>query len=369
MILALSVTITAQPKGLDPAKLLDVYRHGQFDAALTQVAALDENQARALRIQLIRTGRSWVDADPADRPRRVLAAATFVLETERLNAERGNWIGDGYRGCGGACAIEWACSLMQERGPADAAEREWMLASVALASGMRDWPFLYQPLATPTARTILYGHLNEAMTRLPDEPRLKLTRAIALAARFIVADEMQTPREGQRTTTVVTNALESVGPAADRRRVQFDYVLQQFSDLIADPVVGAEARARLAYFRFRRGDYAGSLADAKAAADATPDNDLKYLARFIGAQTAQAMGTLALAQELYVAALEARPHSQSASVALAALQLLAGDADNAYDLIDATRERRLDDDPWRLFLYGTFPQLPPLLGQLRQRIG
>ena len=46
-----------------------------------------------------------------------------------------------------------------------------------------------------------------------------------------------------------------------------------------------------------------------------------------------------------------------------------GEAKEAYDLVEAARaERPRDDDPWRMFLYGNFAQLPALVGDLRQRV-
>ena len=82
---------------------------------------------------------------------------------------------------------------------------------------------------------------------------------------------------------------------------------------------------------------------------------------FIAAQAAQALGALVDAEDLYGKALDARPNSQSATIGLAALQFLRGDAGAAYDAIERARvERPHDDDPWRMFLYGSYPELPEI---------
>ena len=67
-------------------------------------------------------------------------------------------------------------------------------------------------------------------------------------------------------------------------------------------------------------------------------------------------------------ALEIRPHSQSAVLALAALKMREGEASSAYDLAETSLvKRRNDDDPWRLFLYGHHPHLPKLVADLRSK--
>ena len=159
-------------------------------------------------------------------------------------------------------------------------------------------------------------------------------------------------------------------PLVERRRQSLlDYAAAQFAALIDDPAVGPEAQTRLGYLHFRSGQYEQTLASARAAADASKDPDIRYLAMFLAAQAAQALGNLASAETWYERALEARPDSQSASLGLASLLYVRGEANRAYDFIDATRTRRNDDDdPWRMFQYGDFPRLPGLIAELRKRV-
>jgi predicted Zn-dependent protease len=93
------------------------------------------------------------------------------------------------------------------------------------------------------------------------------------------------------------------------------------------------------------------------------------VANFLAAQVAQASGDLSAAEARYRAALAARPYSQSATLALAALLYQRGEAGEAYDIVAASRTNLpRDDDPWRLFLYGDFPKLPGLVTELRRRV-
>ncbi len=77
----------------------------------------------------------------------------------------------------GSCVIQWAWSLLVERGAADEAERAWVLAAAALAGGVRDFRVLYNPMlgAVPSDG----GLITDALRRHPADARLQLEHAIA----------------------------------------------------------------------------------------------------------------------------------------------------------------------------------------------
>jgi tetratricopeptide (TPR) repeat protein len=373
--LCLHTPAAAQIKHLDPAAVLDAYAQGRYDEALTPVRLASRDQAREFRQRLVFSGGQWVDSVPSERARRALIAAAFALEAERVRAERGEWTArDDDEACAGRCVIEWACTLLQSRGVPDDAERIWMLASIALAGGVRDWTFLQNPLSRPTEKRGEQGHVQHAIARMPDEPRFRLARAVALASRQAVTSEMDTPRDGSRTEQMAdpySRAIERspflVSVLEQRRATLGDYAREQLDALVADPSVGTEARLRLGYLHWVRGDAAEALTAQRAVAEAAQDPDLRYLANFLAAQAAQALGDFRAAEMRYAAALSARPHSQSATLGLAALLYSRGEAKQAYDLVAASRDGRpRDDDPWRMFLYGDFAKLPVLVGELRR---
>jgi tetratricopeptide (TPR) repeat protein len=359
----------AQPTRLDIYGLLDQYANGGRDGAVEAVANAGPPLARAWRAALVSTGHAWVHRAPEDLPRRILNAAAFALEFETVRAEKGEWGAMGPDACAGRCAVEWACTILRARGDADEAERLWHHATFALAGGVRDWTFLLTPLTAPTPRTRLSGHVLHALSRLPGDPRARLAQAIAIASRHMVADEMDAPRMGERSAAASAMIIRPPVNAeliASRLQQSMDYARQQFTGLIDHGVVGPEARMRLGYLYFRSNLYEPAITAEREAAEATPDPDLKYVSYSIAAQAAQALGALVDAEDFYGKALEARPGSQSATIALAALQFLRGDASAAYDAIERSRaERPHDDDPWRMFLYGSYPQLPGLIAQLR----
>jgi hypothetical protein len=362
----------AQVRRLELPDVLDAYLQGRHDEALAPVRYASRENAREFRQQLILHARQWVDAVAAERPNRALAAAAFALEFERIRAERGEWQADGDKDCAGRCVIGWACILVQSRGAPDEAERTWMLASMALAHGVRDWTFLQSPLAAPSERTVPMGHVHHAIARFPDDPRFRLARATALASRNAVTDERGSPRDGTRSEPAPAVVI---GPAflnsmAQRNRTRLgDYLKTELEALVSDELVGAEARVRLGYLHWVRGDDHEALSAANAAAESAKNPDIKYVANFLAAQIAQGLGDLAAAESRYRAALVARAYSQSATLALAALLYQRGEARDAYDIVAASRANLpRDDDPWRLFLYGDFPKLPALVTELRRRV-
>jgi len=250
-------------------------------------------------------------------------------------------------------------------------------ASIRLASGGRDWTILHQPLLVPEPFGAAKGHVDHALARFPGDARFRLARAQSVAVRWEATTEQDVPREGVKLPfpeaplpTIVVNGVTLGQPrsaAATRRSTQRLLTLKEFSDLSADPIVGANARTRLAYLHWTAGDYADALTEAQAAASQATTADDRYLARYVAGLAAQSSGLLSKAESEFASALEARPHSQSASLALAALRFQRGDASGAYALSeDSLTKMKNDDDPWRLFQYGDYVKLTAKIQAMRK---
>jgi tetratricopeptide (TPR) repeat protein len=384
-----SMAARAEPAApLDVSALLDAYAAGDVTGALRPLERATVDQIDDFRLQLTTTtvAAAWIARVPGDGPRRTLVAAALALEAEAVFAERGRWAqGSGDPPCAGRCVVEWACSQLRLRGEPDEAERVWMLASVALAGGVRSWTFLLQPLSAPRQRTRVVGHVLHALERFPDEPRLRLARAMAIASRYAVAREMDAPRAGERTGPANTPAPPGRAggppPAILSRRntaiadlvVQFggsaDYARESLAALATDPIVGADARMRLGYLHLQTGDYDAAVVETRAAAAMASDADLRYVSHYLAGQSAQTLGDLDAAETHYRTALDARPRAQSATLALAALLHARGAGSEAYDLVAASiAARPAAPDPWRAFLYGDYPRLPQWLTELRRLV-
>jgi hypothetical protein len=361
--------VSAQGRRIDLPAALDAYLQGRAEEALAPVQRASRDAARDLRQQLVLQGTPWVDAVPADRSRRAFVAAAFALEVERTRAEAGEWAADG-NDCAGRCVLEWACTLLASRGAPDEAERTWMLASIALVGGVRDWMFLQVPFSARPDAKLDQGHIHHALARFPGESRFRLVRAFAFGARNLITSERGAPGSTERPPgpIVVGPAFLNLNLQRSRTRAT-DYAIQELEALFADASVGAEARMWAGYLHWVAGDDGEALALQRDAAAAATAPDVKYLTHFLAAQAAQALGDLPAAEAHYRSALEARPHSQSATLGLSALLYARGEGREAYDLVAAARSKLpRDDDPWRMFLYGDFMKLPSLVGELRRRV-
>ena len=351
---------------LDLPRLLDLYADGRFDEAVRAVTQAGDEVGRHLRRHWDVTARQWIEADPAHRPQRILAAAAFALETEHIRAERGDWRITDDPPCAAACVLDWAQLRLIERGAPDEAEHTWLLAAAALAGGVRDWRYLQRPVDPARAGRVLPGLMNRALLRFPGDPALRLEQALASAARFNV-----TVDGGRTLAGFETGMPIYIGRGLSIRTDAFDGrdAATLLTSLVDDPVVGPEARLRLGYLYWAlQRDEAAQDALAKAAEQAR-DADVRYLAQFVLGWTAIARGDSAAAIPRLEAALAARPASQSAALALASLELQRGDAGKAHDLARGSfDQRRADVVPWRLFLYGHHPHLPARIADLRRAV-
>jgi hypothetical protein len=369
-VLALAERPSAEPERLPG--LLTAYAAGRFDEAIRTVERGGDAGAEALGLEW-GAARPWIAAAPDDRRRRYLVVAAFALETERLRAERNDWSAHRDDDCKGRCVLDWAAHLMLERGEPDDAERLWWQAAVALVGGVRDWGFLVSPLDPRQPFGLGSGILSIALKRFPDDPRFRLDRAIAVASRFSVTTDGERRSAASPLTAALANFPTALGTLESQTRPQRQVVLAatvgELSQLSADPVVGVEARVRLGYLRWATGHDEEARGELAAAAAAATEADLRYLAYFLVGMEALGRKDVAAAASAFGTALDARPHSESASLALAALALQRGEAERAYALArEPFADRPGDVDPWRQFLYGRFPQLPALIGQLRAGI-
>jgi hypothetical protein len=363
-------SLAAQTRRIDLATALQAYLTSPGGEALAPVQRASRDAARDLREQLVLQGSAWVDAVPAERSRRAFAAAAFALELERVRAEAGEWAANGEKDCAGRCVLEWACTLLSSRGAPDDAERIWMLASIALVGGVRDWTFLQVPFSPRPDAKLDQGHIHHALARFPGDSRFRLVRAFAFGARNLITSERGAPGSTERPPgpIVVGPAFLNLNVQRSRTRAT-DYARQELEALFADPSVGAEARMWVGYLHWVAGDDREALAAQRDAAAAATESDVKYLAHFLAAQAAQALSDLPAAEAHYRSALAARPHSQSATLGLSALLYARGEGREAYDLVAASRSALpRDDDPWRMFLYGDFRKLPALVGELRRKV-
>jgi tetratricopeptide (TPR) repeat protein len=352
---------------LDLARLLDLYAAGRFDEAVQSVARAGDEVGRNLRRHWAVAGRAWIDADPGQRQQRALAAAALALETENIRAERGDWRVTDSPPCAAACVLDWAQIQLVQRGRPDGAEHVWYLAAAALAGGVRDWRYLQRPIDPARPARVPPGLMDRALARFPDDPQVLLERALAAAARFNMMVD------GGRLAPTIPQSLSVLTGRGQLSLPQLDLAPPEpaaalLAALQDDPLVGAEARLRLGYLQWALGRDEAASAQLASAAGRTADADIRYLAQFLLGSIAVARGDSAGAISRLEAALAARPAAQSAALVLAALELQRGDAGKAHEIARASLDRRLEQDPWRQFLYGHHPRWPALVAELRRGV-
>jgi len=353
---------------LDVAHLLETYAAGRFDEAVAGVARAGDQVGCNLRSRWTVDAPTWTDGDLDRRQARLLVAAALALETVCVRVERGQWSVQGDPPCSGPSVLDWAERQLVARGLQDRAERAWFLAAAALAAGVRDWDYLYRPALAQGQSgdgRPPRGLMARALARFPGDPDLRLEQAIAAAGRFtITTDGGRYAYDGSLPSIAVVRGGLTVSGLHPR-----ETAVEMLDALVSDPVVGAEAGVRLGYLHWVLGHDTAAETALTEAARRTGDPDLRYLAGFLLGWTALVRRDVDTAIPHLRAALESRPDSQSAALALASLLLQRGDAHAAHDVAQASLDNRpQDDDPWRLFLYGHYARLPALVAELRELV-
>jgi tetratricopeptide (TPR) repeat protein len=209
-----------------------------------------------------------------------------------------------------------------------------MMASIALGGRARDRAFLVGAAGGPYRRSS--RHLDHALERFPNDPRLLMARVVT--ATFFPG----------------TNT---------RARVD------DFTQFVHDPVVGAEAEVRIAQLHIDRRDYEAALAHARRAAEIAKQASTVYIAHFLAGRSLEAQRRPADAARAYEAALNAVPDGQSASLMLAKLMVFSSQPAVASTIVERSLDAHpFQDDPWRLFPYGEFMHWPVLIAELRRAI-
>jgi tetratricopeptide (TPR) repeat protein len=302
------------------ASLLDEYRGGAFDTAVARLSS--EPDAERVRTALVRGAESWIASEPSDLTNRRLVAASFVLEVAHARLRHDN--------PATIVLLDWATRELR-RAPPTATERQWIAAAVALVErGSHDG---FSLALSKVGGGFRWGQtfIDRGLRRFPDEPRLRLAQVVWRVSHG-----------------------RSSGVRRDLER------------LTQDPVVGADALLQLAYLHVASRDFETAIGVARQAADATAQPATRYAAAFMSGVCYEALRRPGDAMVAYQAALEAVPHGQSASLALAQLLLRSNQADQAFELLDRSLAERPDgDDPWRLFSYGGYIHWAALIADLR----
>ena len=325
----------------DVTALLQRYAGGEHAAVAGELARVSD--FGLLRKDLEKSVPAWVvQGAQGQRRRQNLVAATFLLEVLYAGLET-EW--RQFRPL-----LELGCGLAQAGGPADAAERLWLLTSIALADGARD-ALLLLGGDTVSRR----GHLSHARERFPDEARFLL--ADPVAREFLLPAEP--PRSGDEGN------LNSQMARGHKRELT-----NQFAKLATNPAVAAEAEMRSGYLWFQLGNNREALARLKISDERSTDPYVTYLARFLSGRVLQQREAACACR----AGVSQRPRRDGGdSIGIpgargAALSWTGALMRRTPSSRGRSSDGRFPADPWRLIGYGDFRRFPGLLDQLREAI-
>lgn len=360
-----AVCIATSPAAAPPPttfELLARYADGDFDAVVTalgEVASFDR-----LGKELVEAAPGWIAAGGADdRARRELAVATFALEAalvdqarewkrivrpppmEAVNSEvAGNPpfqpLNSLYWGPA-PNLIEWACRLLRADETPRPLERIWQLAALAVAQRSEDAQFLIGD--TTLGQGVGAGevinkqdeikHLNHVEKRFPKEARFMLAQGIA------------------------------------RFRAWPDDAHVAFGNLRDHADVGGEALVRLGELLLSEGKVDEAVERFEQAEQRTRDPYVLYLASYLHGTARLRKREPDRALPLFRRAVQEWPGGQSASTALAALEVRSDRREEARRLIaDMLRTEPPPLDPWRAFIHADFRFWPYLIDRLRKGI-
>ena len=255
-------------RAINVVDLLDRYAYGQFEPVVQILTA--QTEFDPILKQLERDGPAWIAAaNPYERARRELTAATFALEAARAGQWR-EWKliqkQQTFAAGGGdplevlnvlywkapPLLIEWGCQLLRKDATPRPIERWWQLAALAVAQRSEDPQFLVgdtnigEGVAAGEIGNIQHEikHLDHVRKRFPKEMR------------FLLAEGIARDRDWIDDATTVYTALEN------------------------DPDVGGEATMRFGAMQLRLGRVDQALKNLQRADGLTRDPYVVYLARY-----------------------------------------------------------------------------------------
>jgi tetratricopeptide (TPR) repeat protein len=358
LVVAFCVLVSPQLRGqggsVNLVGLLDTYYQGDFDEAVAKAAALPD--LGPLRLRFVQDTPAWVTADPANSDKRRAAVSAFLVELTgaRLESDWGR-LSD---------LIEWTCTQMLRTGPPTEFERQWHLATIALAGRARTrlWllgPYARLPHQKPLRRVPQKDdppspmHLMHALERFPEDPELQIARVIAWTW-------------GRDSEPMRNRDVEWRDNANLRTRPAQLEAVVAFAPLLSDPAVGAEAHVRTGMIQVTVGDHAAALRSFETAQPIATAPPLKYLAHFLAARSLEVLQRPDEAAAQYRRALDVVPGAESAVIALASLQFARGEADAPLALIEQTFGKTgTFTDPGRLAGYGFFIHWPAIKAAMR----
>jgi len=296
---------------------------------LGQAPHLTIDQLRSLEHDLRRDAPSWIaEAPAADRPRRRLAVATFVLDVLSSQSDPFLWNSNQP-----ACdLVDWTEGMLRA-GPPLPAERLWYLGAIAL-------------LERADVAKELDQFVPRAQARFPNEERWALARGIA---------------QDLKTWPSLRDRAFSPDPSIS------SLIVSRYQSAAALPSVRQEALLRLGYFELRRGRLDEALAHFKDAGQ-PQDQFVRYWLGLLQGRALEQAGKVDDAIASYQQAFDAVPFARSATVALSAALIQAHREPEAQRLAARMIVTPPPPDPWSVYVLPDYRFWGAAMDQLRKAV-
>ena len=239
----------------------------------------------------------------------------------------------------GAAMLQRFAYLVRDPITPDLFEREWLVAASRMLQG------LMRPATSER-------FVDAAIQRFPDDPRLRMARAIITDQRWPMSGSVRDLPEVTRAfaspthVATMTEHFEMAGRSADFR---------------------AESTLRRGWFLHRIGSSADALALIAPVVVDPADRALVYLKDLLMGHVLEALDRNAEALAAFRRAAALAPRAQAARVAVMNALLLTGDRDQAAALATELQSTPVTMiDPWWLYWQGDYRRYPESLARLRE---
>lgn len=389
------------PSPRSMTELLEAYDHRQYDEVLSDLAGraprtakdlLGEGFDDSMLLELDGATKRWIVAGgPALAAHRRLVAATLALEI--AHSRRNVWLHE--RGP----FVSWACALLRQppaAAPSDA-ERLWYVASVAALEEVGGWQLLVTGKTAYTSwvgelqkHEAPSGHLEHALARFPDEPRLRLaqveerdieTRGLGslrhdvMNSGTIRSDEVEpaTLAELKRRAADTRDQRDQASAATTLERLgRLPAIANGYAALSKYDAIRAEVELGFGYVAARLGSANAAVEHLGTVPNFTTDPLLLYFSHFIRgwALGRDHKGSDAIAA--YRQALLLRPNDRATATLLSSELFLSDRVDQrleAFQILDAANKTEpAADDVWTEFRQGDARRFPEFIRQLREAL-
>jgi tetratricopeptide (TPR) repeat protein len=342
---------------------LDRYAAGAYDSSITTLALLGGfNTPQA---------DDWIAlGSKEDQPRRRLVAALAALEYTASRPGLSPGI------------IEWAADVLRKSPAPQPHERLWLRASVALIEGRGGWTLLSgaggpgaasRPAAEIAADPLLgAGYLAYVLSRAPDDPYLRLAKAVGgevEATELINAGSSSAGARPLPADRIDADVIDPASPPSAPVASMLAHTAAALEPLTSDPIAGDEARLRLGCVELRLGRFDRALDRFDHVDAARADPFVGYLTHVYAGWVLAKRGEPARAIVRYQSALAILPNARSATTFLSALYITTGRLDDAERLAAGfLGSHAAADDPLSRYLLGDYRNYASLVGQLREAI-